>query len=130
MTPGRFRPAEARVDVTGRRREDGNVDSRTPSQEPVVAALCAALAPYPWRHFTPELLARFALAVRDRQELAAVLSEVPGAVVGTWQRLEPAERSDARVPRIVELLADVRWAELSLPAMCRNLAGLVGPELR
>jgi hypothetical protein len=130
MTPGRFRPGEARVDVTGRRREDGNVDSRRPSEEPVVAALCAALAPYPWRHFTPELLARFALAVRDRQELTAVLSEMQGAAVGTWQRLEPAERSDARVPRIVELLADVRWAELSLPATCRKLVGVLGPELR
>jgi hypothetical protein len=106
------------------------MNARTPNDEAVVAALCAALAPYPWRHFTPELLARFALAVRDRQELAAVLSEVPGAVVGTWQRLEPAERSDARVPRIVELLAAVRWAELSLPATCRNLAGALGPELR
>jgi hypothetical protein len=106
------------------------MNARTPSDESVVAALCAALAPYPWRRFTPELLARFALAVRDRQELAAVLSRVPGAAVGTWTRVEPAERSDARVPRIVELLADVRWAELSLPATCRNLAGALGPELR
>jgi hypothetical protein len=106
------------------------MNARTPSDESVVAALCAALAPYPWRHFTPELLARFALAVRDRQELAAVLAEVQGAAVGTWERLEPAERADARVPRIVRFLADLRWAELSLPATCRNLAGVLGSELR
>jgi len=106
------------------------VNARTPGDEAVVAALCAALAPYPWRRFTPELLARFALAARDRQELAAVLSEVQGAAVGTWERLEPTERSDARVPRIVEFLADLRWAELSLLAMCRNLVGVLGPELR
>ena len=106
------------------------MNPRTPSDEALVAALCAALAPYPWRRFTPKLLARLALAARDRQDLAAVLSEMPGAAAGTWERLEPAERSDARVPRIVELLSDLRWAELSLAAMCRNLVGVLGPELR
>lgn len=106
------------------------MNARTPSDEAVVAALCAALAPYPWRSFTPELLARFALAARDRQELAAGLSDVPGAEVGTWWRLEPVERVDARVPRVVEFLADLRWAELSLLATCRNLVGVLGPELR
>ena len=100
------------------------MDARTPSDETVTAALCSALAPYPWRRFTPELLARFALAVRDRQELAAVLSGLDGTAVGTWERLEPAERTDARVPRIVASL-DIRWAELSLPAMCRSLAGVL-----
>jgi hypothetical protein len=101
------------------------VNARTPSDEAVIAALCAALAPYPWRHFTPELLARFALAARDRQELAAVISDVPGAAVGTWWSLEPAARADARVPRVVEFLADLRCAELSLLATCRNLVGVL-----
>jgi hypothetical protein len=119
-----------RVNETGRRGEDGNVSARTPSDEEVVAALRAALAPYPWRRFTPELLARFALAARDRQELAAALSEVQGAAVGTWERLEPAERADARVPGIVELLADLRWAETSLVATCRDLVHVLGAELR
>lgn len=106
------------------------MDARTPDDESVVAALCAALAPYPWRRFTPELLARFALAARDRQELAAGLSDVPGAEVGTWWRLEPVERVDARVPRVVELLGAVRGTEASLLATCRNLVGVLGPELR
>lgn len=106
------------------------MSARTPSDEVVVAALHAALAPYPWRSFTPELLARFALAARDRQELAAALSEVHGAAVGTWDRLEPAGRADARVPRIVEFLADLRWTETSLLATCRNLVGVLGTELR
>jgi hypothetical protein len=106
------------------------VSARTPRDDEVVATLCAALAPYPWRRFTPELLARLALAARDRQELAAVLSEVQGAAVGTWERLEPAERTDARVPRVVDFLADLRWAETSLLATCRNLVGVLGPELR
>jgi hypothetical protein len=106
------------------------VNARTPSDDEVIDALCAALAPYPWRHFTPELLTRFALAAYDRQELATVLAEVQGAAVGSWERLEPAERADVRVPRVVELLANLRWAELSLSAMCRDLVGVLGPELR
>jgi len=106
------------------------MSARTPSDDAVVAALCAALAPYPWRRFTPELLARFALAARDRQELALALSEVQGATLGTWERLEPATRADARVPRVVEFVADLRLAELSLLATCRNLVGVLGPELR
>ena len=106
------------------------MSAQTPSDEAVVAALCAGLAPYPWRHFTPELLARFALAARDRQELAVALSELQGAAVGTWERLEPAERADARVPRVVEFLGELRWAESSLLATCRNLVGVLGPELR
>lgn len=105
--------------------------ARTPSDDVFVAALLAALAPYPWRRFTPELLARFALAARNRQELAAALSGVHGAEVGIWERLEPTVRDDARVPRIVEFLAHLRWAETSLlAATCRNLVGLLGPELR
>jgi hypothetical protein len=105
------------------------VSARAPSEEAVVAALCAALAPYPWRHFTPELLARFALAACDRQQLAAVLAEAPGAAVGTWDRLEPAERADARVPRFVELLGDFNVAGTSLLATCRSLVCVLGPGL-
>ena len=103
---------------------------RSPDDDAVAAVLCAALAPYPWRRFTPELLARFAVAARDRQELACVLSEVTDAVVGSWEMLEPAERSDARVPRVAELLADLRWTELTLPGTCRKLAGVLRPGLR
>ena len=99
------------------------MNARTPSDEAVVAALCEALAPYSWRHFTPELLARFALAAHDRQDLTDVLSAVQGAAVGSWERLEPADRSDARVARIVGFLAELRWAEASLLATCGILAG-------
>jgi hypothetical protein len=68
------------------------VDARTPSDEAVVAALCEALAPFSWRRFTPELMAQFALAARDRRELEALLSALPGASVGGWERLEPTSR--------------------------------------
>ena len=106
------------------------MDARQPGADGDVAALCEALAPYSWRRFTPELLVRFALAVRDRQELTAVLSGLRGAAVGTWDRLEPADRSDARVARLVDLLADLRWAEASLRATCGTLAAALAPDLR
>lgn len=108
--------------------EDGNLSARPLSDEAVIAALRATLAPYPWRRLTPERLVRFALAARDQQNLAGVLSEVPGAGVGTWERLEPAERSDARVPRVVELLDDLRRADVSLLTMCRNLILSLAPS--
>ncbi|MGH3505592.1 MAG: hypothetical protein ACRDO2_00135 [Nocardioidaceae bacterium] len=104
--------------------------ARTPSDETVVAAMCAALAPYPWRRFTPELLARFALAVSDRHGLEEGLLTVQGAAVGRWDRLMPVERDDPRVPRLVEFLTSHRWTELSLPALCRSLFGVLGSESR
>lgn len=104
------------------------MDAITPRDEAVVAALCEALAPYLWRRFTTELLARFALAARDRQEVTALLSALPGAEVGSWEPLEPADRSDVRVTRIVGFLADLRSTETSLLATCRNLAAGLGPE--
>ena len=58
--------------------------ARTPEDESVVSSLCAALEPYPWRRFTPELFARFVLAIRDRQSLHDELVTVPGAAVGSW----------------------------------------------
>lgn len=99
--------------------------AKTPGDEAFVAALCEALAPYPWRRFTPELLARFAVAARDRQELTAVLGALPGAAVGSWERLEPADRPDGRTAPLVEFLTDRRWNSSRLPALCRDLAALV-----
>jgi hypothetical protein len=87
----------------------------------VVPALCAALEPYQWRRFTPELFARYVLAARDRQSLQVVLVTVPGASVGCWGSLEPAPRDDPRAAPLVDFLASHRWTELSLPTLCRNL---------
>ena len=66
--------------------------------------MCEALSPYPWRSFTPELLARLALAARDRHLLDKALSSVQGAAVGRWGVLEPVARDDARLASIVEFL--------------------------
>ena len=98
------------------------MNARRPCDESVVEAMCAELAPYPWRGFAPELFARFALAAGDRHRLETVLATVQGAEVGPWERLEPAGRDDARVAQLVGLLADHRWTELSLRALCRDLA--------
>lgn len=90
--------------------------------------MCAALEPYPWRRFTPALFARFALAARDRQGIQDVLLAVQGAAVGGWEKLEPADHDDARVPPLVEFLGSHRWTELTLPTLCRNLLGALGPS--
>ena len=90
-----------------------------------VRAVATALEPYQWRSFRPELLARAVLAANDRQRLRRVLIGVPGAVVGTWDPLEPVDRDDARVPVLVEFLAAHRWTELSLSTVCRELIALI-----
>lgn len=99
----------------------------TPHEESVVAAMCAALQPYPWRGFTPVLFARVALAASDRQALQAMLDAMPGTQTGTWEKLEPAHHEDARVTRLVGFLSAHRWTELTLPALCRNLLGVLEP---
>lgn len=101
------------------------MNAKTPGDEAFVAVLREALAPYPWRRFTPELLARFGLAARDRQALTAALSAMPGAAVGGWERLEPVDRADARVAPLIDFLTDRRWTSSRLPALCRDLAALV-----
>ncbi len=92
--------------------------------------MCAGLSPYPWRRFTPELLARLALAARDRHLLEKALASVPGAAVGRWEVLAPVGRDDARVAPIVEFLGCLRWTELRLPTLCENLAGVPGLDPR
>ena len=84
-------------------------------------AVAVLLRPYQWRSFRPELLARSFLAAKDRQELAGVLAEVPGAAVGRWDDLEPASRDDVRVAGLVRFLASQRWTQLSLTALCEPL---------
>ena len=91
----------------------------------MVSALCAALEPFPWRRFTPDLVARFVLAAHDRRSLHAVLGTVPGTSVGAWATLEAAPRDDVRAAPLVEVLVSHRWTELSLPLLCRTLCGVL-----
>ena len=96
-----------------------------PRNEELVEAACAALRPYQWRSFTPELLARLLLATSDRQRLHGLLVGVPGAAVGTWDVLDPADRHDVRLSVLVEFLASRLWTERSLCALCRELLALL-----
>ena len=99
-----------------------------PRNEELVEAGCAALRPYQWRSFTPELLARLLLAANDRQRVDGLLVGVPGAAVGTWDVLDPADRHDARVSVLVEFLMSHHWTELSLCALCRELLALLDSQ--
>ena len=96
-----------------------------PRKEDLVEAASATLRPYQWRSSTPELLARLLLAASDRQRLHGLLVGLPGAAVGTWEVLDPAERQDARVGVLVEFLVSHLWTERSLCALCRTLLALV-----
>jgi hypothetical protein len=101
------------------------VTTTDPRYEELVVAACAALRPYQWRSFTPELLARLLLAASDRQCLHGLLVGVPGAAVGMWDVLDPADRHDVRVSVLVEFLVSHHWTELSLCALCRELLALL-----
>ena len=96
-----------------------------PRNDELVEAACAALRPYQWRSFTPELVARLLLAAGDRQGLRRLLVGVPGAVVGAWDVLDPADRDDPRVSVLVEFLMSHHWTQLSLCALCRELLALL-----
>jgi hypothetical protein len=89
------------------------------------AAICAALAPYSWRSFTPERLARLALAAHDRHGLAALLDNVAGADVGPWAQPEPADAGDPRLPALVEFLSAQRWTELTLRSLSVRLLAVL-----
>jgi hypothetical protein len=104
--------------------EDGDVTA-TPSDESVVEAICAALAPYPWRRLTPERLARLVLAAGDRRRLEQLLGALPGVAVGAWERLEPTSPDDPRLEPLLAFLASHRWTELTLVTLCRRLVAVL-----
>ena len=89
------------------------------------AALAAALDPYPWRRFTPVLLARWVVAASDRHTLSDLLAGVPGALVGDWDPLDPAHPGDLRVDIVLGFLAAHRWSELRLDALCVQLMAVL-----
>ena len=100
-----------------------------PRNDELVEAACAALRPYQWRSFTPELLARLLLAASDRQRVHGLLVGVPGAAVGTWDVLDPADRHDVRVSVLVEYMLSHLWTERSLWALCRELLALLDSRI-
>jgi hypothetical protein len=106
------------------------VTMQRPTDDAVAEAVCSALHPYQWRSFRPELLARGVLAANDRQHLQGLLTGVPGAAVGGWDPLEPADRDDIRLTGLVEFLSAHRWTELTLGTLCRQLLSLLddGPR--
>jgi hypothetical protein len=101
------------------------VTGSNPSDRAAVEAVSAALAPYPWRSFTPEQVARRAVAARDRHALADLLQAVAGGAVGPWEDLEPADRDDPRVTVLVVLLASHPWRAFSLHTLCRHVVALL-----
>ncbi len=96
-----------------------------PVSESHADAVASALEPYQWRRLRPELMGRMVLAASDRQQVRGLLLGVPGVAVGDWGPLEPADRADPRLTRLVEFLTAHRWTELSLGALCAQLLTLL-----
>ena len=89
-------------------------------REASMAAVYAALNPYSWRGFSPELVARRVVAATDRQALTELLHTVPGAAVGEWGELpDPADSRDPRVAALVLFLDKHPWNQLRLHTLCR-----------
>jgi hypothetical protein len=93
------------------------------------AVVAAALAPFPWREFTDDVLARRAVAAMDRHTVAAFLSGLAGTEIGDAGALEPAEADDARVAALVEVLAPQQWRDRSLIPLCMELSAVVASWL-
>lgn len=96
-----------------------------PHDDPVVAALCLTLERYPWRGFTPHLLARLALAQWDRHAVQRLLAAVPGTSAGEWREVEPVPADDPRAEALVAFLTAHRWTQLTASTVCRRLLGLL-----
>jgi hypothetical protein len=89
--------------------------------DPTVAAFAAALSPYPWRRFRPELLARRGLAAVDRHEVAELLTTFAGTEPGRWDDPDPVPPHDPRVRVLVDWLTTHPWNGMSLESLSRHL---------
>jgi hypothetical protein len=91
-----------------------------------VAAVCAALEPYEWRSFTPQLLARCALGALDRHRVVDLIEVVSGAATGDPGPVEPAEPGDVRVDVLVDFLTGHRWRTMTLVSLSGHLIDELG----
>jgi hypothetical protein len=98
----------------------------SPREAAGAVALCAALAPYNWRRFTPEWLARRALSAYDRHGLAELLGTVPGAEIGSWPPPGLADADDPRLSVLVKFLGSHQWTRLTLRTLCDRLLKVLG----
>jgi hypothetical protein len=95
-------------------------------EERQVAAVCAALEPYEWRSFAPQMLARCVLGALDRHRVLDLVADVSAAATGDPGPVEPAERGDVRVEVLVDFLSGHRWRTLTLAAVGGHLLNELG----
>jgi hypothetical protein len=98
-----------------------DVDVAPWSTGPRATAVAAALAPYAWRDLTGSMLARRVLAAADRYSVVRLIHSVPGAAVGQWEPLGPADGDDPRVRGIASSLRGRGWRGWSVERVCVDL---------
>jgi hypothetical protein len=96
-----------------------------PHHDTFVTALGLTLGRYPWRRFTPLLLARLVLGQWDRLAVEGLLAAIPGTAPGAWREVEPVPADDPRADALVAFLATHSWKHLSADAVGRQLLGLL-----
>jgi hypothetical protein len=92
-------------------RVGGDIDAR-------VAAVGAALSPYPWRALTADMLARWVVGAVDGHDVDALLVRIPGvAVPPGGEPVQTADADDIRVPWLVRFLSSRPWRSMTLSAV-------------
>ncbi len=93
------------------------------------AVVAAALAPWPWRESSEDLLARRAVAAMDRHTVAVFLSSLPGTEIGAADGIELADAGDERVAVLERALSGQYWRDRSLISLSMELCSAVAEWL-
>jgi hypothetical protein len=101
---------------------DRSMSAHISNDDPRIVAIEDALAPLGWRHFTAEMLARYAIAALDRHWLQEELAPVAD-LARVQCPLQPASPDDERVEIVMQALDGRRWRGLTT-------GGVAGQVLR
>jgi hypothetical protein len=83
--------------------------------------VCSVLAPYEWRAFTPEMLARRVLGAVDQLAVLEVIDAAEGGSVRELAGVDPVDRADVRVEPLVAVMTVLRWRDVQLPRLTQLL---------
>ena len=94
---------------------------RDPGFGVLVAIVERELGSYRWRSLTAQMVARRVVATIDRQRVAELLQNVPGARHGENEPLRPGDRTDPRVSTLIRFLGAHHWRRHTAAALAELL---------